>query len=187
MNKLNPLSIRFILIVYLIIYNNMKIKIKVLNNEKDLAIMGVDETYYKRFASFYDELPKTLKKEDRQFIEFVSKLGVNPFDVKGYDKVVEINKEHLGDLIPKYNAYILHTSKDRRIRRDSYHCFAGLNGHFNNIVIHEDKMSSFKCLLNTLDNPYGIIIVKLSGINKDVMRVEHQAYAEHIEHSLQSI
>ncbi|KAF5080415.1 hypothetical protein DSECCO2_120590 [anaerobic digester metagenome] len=83
--------------------------------------------------------------------EFVRRYGFKPECLIAGGKTDEIERDILNTIIPE-EIYPLAP----RTKGTTYKCYAGVPS----IVMHEDRMSSWNCLMNTLNKPEYVLIFK---------------------------
>jgi hypothetical protein len=119
-------------------------------------VVNADLNYYMILLtdeqmSILDHIYDNLKHPDSKGL-MIKTFNIEIKNVIAYGNTKEVTKSMLREIIPEY--------KDGNLPRPHtahYKCYAT---NKPSIVIHEDPESSWKCLLNTINNPEFVLIYK---------------------------
>ena len=124
------------------------------------SISNIDLQIIESYVTTYTKSGSKVK--ERTTNTFRDKYGFDIINIVAYGDTNKVNHHILGKFIDSIKVTYNWGNKDKKTL-NAYKCFD--NDDFHNektrIIYHEDKQSSWNCLLNRINNPKYVIIYKI--------------------------
>lgn len=136
-----------------------------LNNRPNLVLLERTTFRYLLYSSTKEETERVeafLTGKTEEAMSYINDLKLLGLEVDMVGHVDEVAPTHVSNIIPKIHTYI-RKKLDHYDKMEVTHEFCCYQEHavpnkYNNIVKHEERLSSFKCACDKLQTKYFIVL-----------------------------